>query len=363
MRIVLEGRDLVKYPFLKEAQQYIKDYAASIHIFLTSKQGELALRSAISLIEASLSFRKKTGTDINVPDYPHDNTEIRIFIAGYAIARILLSCHNDRGMIERFCNYQAWLFYHHIQTERTELVQYIAQQFGMEYRSKVVPVPQYIAIIASVSDPHWRLVNRHIVAGQVFVKDDEFLELMRERLASILREQLPLRIPEKVCLLLAPSLNEIKEIYQERMFEEFGPVDDSAYPPCISDLLLRLTRGEHLSHMARFGVTSFLHNIGMDPVSIIELYGHAPGFDIERTSYQVNHISGDGGSGTDYTSPMCATMKTHGLCVHADTLCATTNHPLSYYKRKKELSKKTRPLEKAKKQRKETEEQRQKTKE
>jgi len=349
MRIVLEGRNLVKYPFLKEAQQYIKDYAASIHIFLTSKQGELAVRSAISMIEASLSFRKNTGTGINVPDYPHDNTGNRVFIAGYAIARILLSCHGDRSMIERFCVYQAWLFYHHIQTERTELVQYIAQQFGMEYRSKVVPVPQYVAIIASVSDPHWRLVNRHIVSGQVSVKQDEFFELMREKLASILRDQLPLRIPEEICSIVAPALNEIKEIYQERMFEEFGPVDDSAYPPCISDLLLRLTRGEHLSHMARFAGTSFLLNIGMEPISIIELYGHAPGFDLERTSYQVHHISGDGGSGTDYTSPMCATMKTHGLCVHADTLCANINHPLTYYKRTKaERSKKTRPLEKGK---------------
>jgi DNA primase large subunit len=79
----------------------------------------------------------------------------------------------------------------------------------------------------------------------------------------------------------------------------------------------------------------------MDPLSIIELYGQSPGFNLERTAYQVNHISGEGGSGTEYTSPMCATMKTHGLCVHANPLCAKINHPLTYYKRKKiELTKK-----------------------
>ena len=345
MRIVLEGRDLVKYPFLKEAQQYIKDYAASIHTFLPTKPGELALRSAHSSIEASLSFRKSIGTEIVVPDYPHDNAESRVFIAGYALARILLSCYGDRNLIERFCVYQSWLFYHHIQTERASLVQYIAEQFGMEYRSHVIPVSQYIGIIASVSDPHWRLINRHVISGQVFIEPEEFLELLRERLASILREQLPLRIPEEICSLLAPSLDEIKVLHQERMFEEFGPVDDEAYPPCISNLLLILTKGGHLSHMARFAGTSFLHNIGMDSVSIVELYGNAPGFDLERTSYQVNHIAGDGGSGTDYTSPMCATMKTHGLCVHADALCATINHPLTYYKRKKaDRAKKERVL-------------------
>jgi len=335
MRIVLEGRDLVKYPFLKEAQWYIKDYAASIYTFLTSKQGELALQIATSLIESSLSFRKSTRTEINVPDYPHDNVENRVFIAGYALARILLSCYGDRNMIERFCVYQAWLFYHHIQTERIDLVQYISEQFGMEYRSHVMNVPQYVSITASVSDAHWRLVNRHVVSGQVFVEQDEFLELMREKLASILRDQLPLRIPQEICSTLEPSLDEMKRLHQERMLEEFGPVDDSAYPPCISHLLLSLTKGGYLSHMARFAGTSFLHNIGMNPISIIELYGNAPGFDLERTAYQVNHISGDGGSGTEYTSPMCATMKTHGLCVHADALCKTVNHPLTYYKQKK----------------------------
>ena len=347
MRVVLEGRDLVKYPFLKEAQRYIKDYAASIQTFLTSKPGELALQAATSLIESSLSFRKSTGTEISVPDYPHDNVGNRVFIAGYALARILLSCYADRNMIERFCVYQAWLFYHHIQTERIDLVQYIAEQFGMEYRSHVIDVPQYVNIIAYVSDAHWRLVNRHVVSGQVFVEQDEFLELMREKLASILRDQLPLRIPEEICSILKPSLDEMKRLHQERMFEEFGPVDDSAYPPCISNLLLRLTQGGYLSHMARFAGTSFLHNIGMDPVSIIDLYGNAPGFDLDRTSYQVNHIAGDGGSGVDYTSPMCATMKTHGLCVHADALCATINHPLTYYKRKKaERAKKEKTLKK-----------------
>ena len=51
--------------------------------------------------------------------------------------------------------------------------------------------------------------------------------------------------------------------------------------------------------------------------------------------YQVEHITGRGGSGTEYTAPACPAMRTTGLCVNRDHLCERVNHPLSYYKVKK----------------------------
>jgi DNA primase large subunit len=37
-------------------------------------------------------------------------------------------------------------------------------------------------------------------------------------------------------------------------------------------------------------------------------------------------------------APGCATMRTHGLCLHRDALCERVkHHPLTYYKRKKKL--------------------------
>jgi DNA primase large subunit len=54
--------------------------------------------------------------------------------------------------------------------------------------------------------------------------------------------------------------------------------------------------------------------------------------------YQVEHITGRGGSGTEYTAPACAAMRTTGLCVNRDALCERVAHPLSYYKVKKKDS-------------------------
>lgn len=123
------------------------------------------------------------------------------------------------------------------------------------------------------------------------------------------------------------------------MLEEFGSVEESAFPPCMKTIINALIQSASLPHMGRFAITAFLHNIGMDNTKIIELYGHVPHFDLSKTMYQVEHISGRGGLGTEYISPLCSTMKTYALCVHPDALCNKITHPLTYYKQKKKMVK------------------------
>ena len=96
-------------------------------------------------------------------------------------------------------------------------------------------------------------------------------------------------------------------------------------------LIAALTSGTNLSHAGRFSLTTFLHTIGMNVSGIAELYARSPDFDPEKTMYQVEHITGRGGSGTEYNAPACAAMRTTGLCVHRDPLCERVAHPLSYY--------------------------------
>jgi DNA primase large subunit len=100
-------------------------------------------------------------------------------------------------------------------------------------------------------------------------------------------------------------------------------------------LITALTAGTNLTHAGRFALTTFVHTIGMDVPAIAQLYARSPDFDPEKTMYQVEHITGRGGSGTEYTAPACPAMRTTGLCVNRDHLCERVNHPLSYYKVKK----------------------------
>ena len=138
-----------------------------------------------------------------------------------------------------------------------------------------------------------------------------------------------------MCGHLVPVTDKIKADYQKQMLQQFGAIEESAFPPCIQALVCALTAGTNLTHAGRFSLTTFLHAIGMNVAGIAELYGRSPDFDIEKTMYQVEHITGRGGSGTEYTTPACAAMQTTGLCVHSDKICETVGHPLSYYKKKK----------------------------
>jgi DNA primase large subunit len=126
------------------------------------------------------------------------------------------------------------------------------------------------------------------------------------------------------------------------MLQQFGTIDETAFPPCMQALVLALTAGTNLTHAGRFALTTFVHTIGMNITEIAQMYARSPDFDPEKTMYQVEHITGRGGTGTEYTAPACAAMKTTGLCVHRDKLCESVNHPLNYYRQKKKYLLKTK---------------------
>ena len=166
-----------------------------------------------------------------------------------------------------------------------------------------------------------------------YLEPGEIDELIRERIRVILIDQMPLRVPAGICERLEPIIQEISARYQQQTLEQFGEIQEEAFPPCISALIQAISTGANLTHMGRFAMTSFLHTIGMSITGITEIFARAPDFDLEKTMYQVEHISGGGGTG--YTPPSCPTMRTLGLCVNRNKDCERVNHPLNYYRLQK----------------------------
>ena len=193
-------------------------------------------------------------------------------------------------------------------------------------------------LVPNLRDARWQLVNRDVNDGYVSIKREESEELLKERIRSLLHQQLPLPVGESICNLLESMVSEISSAYQEKLMEQFGEVDESSFPPCMKAIIGAVSAGTNIPHTARFSLTAFMHTIGMDTTGIVEVYTRAPDFDVDKTMYQVEHISGRGG--TEYTPPGCGTLKTYGLCVNPDSLCKSKNiaHPLSYYKVKKKTA-------------------------
>lgn len=338
MRVALELKDFSKYPFLKESQQFIGRDADSVEQFLRSNAGKIALKHAMERVRASL---RTSDRHEDSPDLPADSLGVKISVSGYVLARIIVSCASDRALVERLVRYEAQRAYHFLLDEDEGKKRFIAGSIGMDIRRPSLPVIQYIEAVAGLHEERWRLVNREVHDGLVRVTPLEMNELIREQIRVILLRQLPLRVPDPVCNLIQPQVDEIQGIFQRTMLEQFGAVEEESFPPCMQALVAALTNGTNIPHAGRFALTAFLHNIGMGTAEIISLYCRAPDFDVTKTQYQVEHISGRGG--TEYTAPSCAAMRTYGICVRSDTLCDKINHPLNYYRIKKKMGKKPEP--------------------
>jgi DNA primase large subunit len=340
------AKELSHFPFLKSAQDHVRGHFASVDSIIQDKKGSALVERALSRLQEAITPRKVFEPDVaGSPDEE---------IAAYALARIIVSCVNDRQLIDRLTRYEAERAYYFLVHEedwnqgyRQEDGEYsrlcvaLAGELGIRITQDTMPFVDYVELVAPLHEDRFHLVNRRLEKGVVSIKKEERYELVRERIRLLLRRDLPHKVPAALCEQLAPRVAQLKKVYQEQMLQQFGAVEESAFPPCMQALLQALTGGTNLTHAGRFSITTFLHTIGMDVSGIAELYARSPDFDAEKTMYQVEHITGRGGSGTEYTAPACAAMRTTGLCVHRDPLCERVSHPLSYYRaKKKDLAKK-----------------------
>ncbi len=338
MPLTLDIKDLAKYPFLKEAQEEVAKRTPSLERFLQSNYGRNILNHAAERVVSSI----RAGRDSSSQDIR--DAEADLF--SYAFARIVVSCLGERGVTERHARYEAIRASSFLKEESLTLREFVVDRIGLNLHADRIPVTQFVELAYSLRESSWRLVNREIVKGSVLIQEIEMDDLIRERIRSILIRQFPLPVPRTLCDTIAPVLNGITASYQEQILQQFGEVEEESFPPCIGALVRAITEGTNLPHQGRFAITAFLHAVGLSPQEIVELYCRAPDFDVEKTLYQVEHITGS--RGTEYTAPSCATLRTYGFCVQRDSLCEHVNHPLNYYLIRKKHKKEEKPAESTK---------------
>ncbi|WFN35037.1 DNA primase large subunit PriL [Methanogenium sp. S4BF] len=327
----LEPRDLAKYPFLKGAKAHVQSSGISIDSLIRSQSGK-----GDSLIKLAAERVKQS---LRPPAFDETNTEIQNpddEIYAYAIARMLASCMDDPSMLDKLARYEAERSAYFLKAEDPEVVAHIAKAVDLDITAPDMSVKQYVDLVSRMREPRWRLVNRDVTNGRVRCTADDYAVLLREKIRQVIRLQLPLSVPGPIAVRLRTYAEDVSRAYQEQILEQYGDVDEGCFPPCIRAIIAAVTDGTNIPHTARFTLTAFMHTIGLDETAIVEVFARAPDFDISRTMYQVEHISGSGG--TEYTPPGCATLRTYGLCVNPDKYCKNTAHPLSYYKYCKKIS-------------------------
>lgn len=329
--------DLAKYPFLKAAAEYMKMPDLKIED-LTSPDLEEILRRAEERVEEAILYTRVS----------RNLKKVDIEISSYPVAILLTIATGNPFIKKRYALAEAKQAYEDFKGEPKEKILGIAQNFGwnisennapeMPYEFSL-PFSDYLRNITHLRDKKWKLVNRFLMKGNVYLNQNETARLLSEEV----RKHIEKRLEVKELPKLPPKIMEIAEKIKKLSVEKIGKAEmegfpkaivQTAFPPCINALYEAASAGRHLPHVGRFTLTSFLINIGMTPENVNDLFKSFSDYSERMTRYQVEHIAGERGSRTRYTPPKCETLQTHGVCTNPDEICKKVRHPLSYYRRK-----------------------------
>jgi len=327
--------DIAKYPFLKAATKYMKIPDLKIED-LTSPELEGILKRAEERVEEAILYarvsRKLKREDIEISSYP---------------AAIVLATATGSSFIKkRYALAESKQAYEDLKDEPKEKIAKFAQNFAWKLMFNenseipfefMVSFTSYLRNTTHLKGKKWKLVNRLLSSGNVYLTRNETARLLSEEIRKHIGKRLEVEELPK----FPTEIMEIAERINKLSVEKIGKAEmggfpktvvQTAFPPCVKALYQSVSAGRHLSHIGRFTLTSFLVNVGMPSDSVVDLFKSFSDYNERMTRYQVEHIAGERGSRTRYIPPKCDTLKTHGVCTNPDELCRTVHHPLSFYR-------------------------------
>ncbi len=271
----------------------------------------------------------------------------RVEIASFPIAVMMVASSNDPFMKRRYALAEAKRASNFLTKEKNEEITRIAKNFNWNleqilHRDGSSPYDfrlyfvDYLKNATRMQDDKWKLVNRLVFNGYVYLMKDEASRLLEEEIRRYIEHKLDTKVG-KLPPDIANRLEKLKQISATKKVEEMPEsypeiVAEVAFPPCINMLYASFKSGHHLSHTGRFALTSFLTSVGMSAETVVELFRTVSDFNERMTRYQVEHIAGEKGSRTKYIPPKCSTLRTHGICTSPNEICRRIRHPLAYYR-------------------------------
>ena len=279
-----------------------------------------------------------------------DLTQEDVDILAYPTALMLISSVGDDRTRRRYALAEAKRAYELLRYESPEKLLQIAtgsfswdaklveRDVGDTHFEFALHFRFYVRNSARIHDLRWKLVNRVLTGGYVLLPREDFARLLEEEVQGRVLEKTAdktVALPDELARRVEPLRSMLMARSQHLASDEIPhAVMASAMPPCMKNLLSLLQTSKHISHMGRFAMAAFLLNIGTNEDDLLKMFKAFSDFDERIARYQVEHIAGKRGSRRKYTAPNCATMRTHGICINPDELCASITHPLSYYRRK-----------------------------
>ncbi|MEM2759606.1 MAG: hypothetical protein QXU32_08635 [Nitrososphaerales archaeon] len=310
--------DLAKYPFLTEAGQYLKELDYSL--------AEFDEQSKMHVIERAYE-RIITALDGNIYRELDDlDTEVVSFL----IALIMVRALGVRSVSRKYSLGEA---------RRTEM--FLEQELKHESEERMrailtgifndlfsidviqengkfkVKVADYLKRASYFHDNHWKLVNRTVNNGFVYLNSDETVRLIRDELTLYIYDKINKMELRQLPEAIKTKVNELRNrVVKDAEFKRYFTT--TKYPPCVEHVLQVLSKGENPPHSARFLLATYMLSIGKTVDEVCNFFEAAPDYNERVTRYQVEHLTGMRGSGTKYTCPSCEKVASDNNCYRTE---------------------------------------------
>ncbi|AJM91376.1 MULTISPECIES: DNA primase [Nitrosopumilus] len=340
--LALGQDEIAKYPFLADAGQYLKDKGFTLEQFGTDPDLKELIDKAYERIRVAADG-KIYKSDL-IEDQVSKEAALPREVFSFLLAIVLLKLSGMHTLIKRFSLAEARRAEKYLEKDLANIsdeskkqlaIKIIDDLFSVQIEKLddyfIIPVSDYLKHSINFHEREWKLINRHIENGQVFLTPHETVRLIRKELGTYINSKIvnakaPTMIPG-----FEDSVNKL--VMLSKKFSTFT-VTTGEYPPCIKHAIDVLEKGENLPHSGRFMLATFLLSKGQSIQQIAPLFKNAPDYNERVTLYQLNHLSGTSGSGTQYSCPSCEKLKTQSLCF-ATSECDNIISPLQFGKKRK----------------------------
>ena len=334
-------RLMMEFPFLQQMREYIGSFGIRLEDFADPSMSKLVER-AVSRVEQALVHGIRTTYGMSMKPSEEE-------ILSYPLSIALVAMLDDSYATRRFATVEAEryakLFEKIDPGNVRDVLYFVAKEIlqmdvvlsNPPYEFKVYFV-DYLRYSVKLNEPRFKLVNRILDRGYVFLRRPEMMTIIKNALEEYIEERLRSigRIPTPD--FLKPYVDRLRNVLETRRWKEteqtITKIPLESWPPCMQALRQKLLAGEHVSHFGNFTLASFLVSIGWETEQILQLYAQRGDFDERIARYQIEHIAGKRGGGTKYTTPSCRTIQTHGLCIENGRLCGGIKNPLQYRRKK-----------------------------
>lgn len=333
MSIRLGTADLAKYPFLNEAAEYMHQTYFNLDDLNLPELGHIVERA---------SNRIRSEIEHGKPDFTLERHEIEILT--FLVEILIIKAINSDNLTKKHCLCEALraekFLVHDLKThaepstKKLLLFKVFKELLKMDVLPSMkyqlmfeVKVTDYLKRSHLFHEQEWKLINRLVHDGRVFLDPDETVRLIRAEVTNLLLERIkqmnpshiPATIKEQASILKASIPTASRKL----------AVAPSAYPPCVNHALNLMAVGENLPHSARVMLATYMLAIGKNIEEIVSLFKNAPDYDERVSRYQVEHLAGERGSRVRYLVPSCTKLRNDGLCF-ATSQCDGLINPVQF---------------------------------